>query len=101
MLLSQDVADRVEQADLDYLVVRVGAMAAVPGNPDGAEVRRVGRGCAFIVKAAPNPVLNHVTGLTASDVAALPELARWYREHGLTVRVEVTPSQADPVLFAA
>lgn len=101
MLLSQDVADRVEQADLDYLVVRVGAMAAVPGNPDGAQVRRVGRGCAFLVAAAPNPVFNHVTGLTASDVAALPELARWYREHGLTVRVEVTPSQADPVLFAA
>jgi GNAT superfamily N-acetyltransferase len=101
VLLSQDVADRVEQADLDYLVVRVGALARVPGNPDGAAVRRVGRGCAFLVSAVPNPVFNHVTWLTVADVGVLPELGRWYRGHGVSLRVEVTPGQADPVLFDA
>jgi GNAT superfamily N-acetyltransferase len=101
VLLSADVADRVERVDLDYLVARVGALAAVAGNPDGAGVRPVGSGCAFLVASVPNPVFNHVLGLTAAEVAVLPELADWYGSHGLTLRVDITPAQADPVLFAA
>jgi GNAT superfamily N-acetyltransferase len=101
VLLSQDVAKRVELADLDYLVVRVGALADVPGNPDGAGIRRAGDAFAFLVASVPNPVFNHVLGLTAADVAALPELAEWYGSHGMPLRVDVTPAQADPVLFEA
>jgi GNAT superfamily N-acetyltransferase len=101
MLLSSDVTDRVERADLDYLVVRVGALAAVAGNPDGAVMRRVGSGCAFLVASVPNPVFNHVLGLTGAEVAVLPELADWYGAHGLPLRVDITPAQADPALFTA
>jgi GNAT superfamily N-acetyltransferase len=101
MLLSQDVADRVERADRDYLVVRVGALAGEPGNPAGAQVRAVGDAHALLVASVPNPVFNAVLGLTARDAAALPELAGWYASHGLPLRVHVTPAQADPALFDA
>ena len=99
MLLSQDVADRVEQADLDYLVVRVGALAGAEGNPDGAEIRVEGAAHAFLVASVPNPVFNHVLGMTVRDVSALPALAGWYAGHGLPLRVDVTPAQADVALF--
>jgi GNAT superfamily N-acetyltransferase len=101
VLLSQDVAGRVERADWDYLSVRVGALSGLPGNPDVAELRQFGRAYAFLVASVPNPVFNHVAGLTAEGVGALPELARWYWGHGLPLRVDVTPEQADPVLFDA
>ena len=101
VLLSQDAAGRVERADQDYLAVRVGALSRLPGNPDGAQVRQFGHAHAFLVASVPNPLFNHVAGLTAGDVGALPELARWYRAHGLPLRVDVSPAQAAPVLFGA
>jgi GNAT superfamily N-acetyltransferase len=100
-MLSQEAADRVERAELDYLTVRVGALAAVPGNPDGARVRVEGAARAFLVASVPNPVFNHVLGMTARDAGALPELAAWYGEHRLPLRVDVTPAQADLGLFDA
>lgn len=101
MLLSPLVADRVERVDIDYLRARVGAWAALPGNPAGAEVREVGDATAFLVDAVPNPLFNHVMGLTAADADALPELAAWYGEHGVPLRVDVTPTQGTPELFTA
>jgi GNAT superfamily N-acetyltransferase len=101
MLLSQDAVGRVERADQDYLTARVGALSRLRGNPDGAQVRQFGNAYAFLVASVPNPVFNHVAGLAAEDVGALPELARWYRAHGLPLRVDITPAQADPVLFDA
>jgi GNAT superfamily N-acetyltransferase len=101
MLLSQDAAGRVERVDRDYLAVRVGALSRLSGNPDGAQLRQFGRAHAFLVASVPNPVFNHVAGLMAEDRAALPEMARWYWAHGLPLRVDVTPAQADPVLFDA
>jgi ribosomal protein S18 acetylase RimI-like enzyme len=101
MQLSPGVAGRVERADIDYLRTRVGAWAALPGNPAGAEVREVGTATAFLVDAVPNPLFNHVMGLTSADVAVLPELADWYGGHGIPLRVDVTPAQADPDLFTA
>jgi GNAT superfamily N-acetyltransferase len=101
VLLSEDAAGRVERADRDYLTVRVGALAALPGNPDGAALRQFGNACAFLVASVPNPVFNHVAGFTAGDAGTLPELAFWYWAHGLPLRVDVTPAQAGPVLFGA
>lgn len=100
-VLSQDAAGRVERADQDYLAVRVGALSEVPGNPDGAELRRFGQACAFLVASVPSPVLNHVAGLTAGEAGALPELDRWYRARGRPLRVDVAPAQAGPALFDA
>jgi GNAT superfamily N-acetyltransferase len=99
--LSQDAAARVEQVDIDYLQVRVGALAQVAGNPYGAVVRHAGSARAFLVQAVPNPLFNHVMGLTADVAGELPELARWYADHGRKLRVDVTPAQASSDLFAA
>ena len=100
-MLSPDVAVRVEQVDGDYMRARVTALAELPGNPYGAAVRRVGDGYAFVVRALANPLFNHVTGLTSADADRLGELADWYAEHGRSMRVEVTPAQGSPTLFAA
>lgn len=101
MILSQSAAGRVEQVDNDYLRARVGALAQVAGNPYGAAVCDVGDGSAFLVEALPNPLFNHVTGLTASSAGDLPDLAHWYAGYGRPLRVDVTPTQASPELFAA
>ncbi|HEY2671466.1 MAG TPA: hypothetical protein VGJ07_14000, partial [Rugosimonospora sp.] len=101
MLLSQNAAARVEQVEIDYMRARVGALARVAGNPFGAEVRPAGQGHAFLVEALPNPLFNHVMGLTGASVDTLPELAEWYAGHGKPLRVDVTPAQAGPELFAA
>jgi GNAT superfamily N-acetyltransferase len=101
VILSPDAAARVEQADIDYLQVRVGELARVAGNPYGAAVREVGTARAFLVRAVPNSLFNHVMGLTAGTAGELPELARWYAGHSRKLRVDVTPAQASPELFTA
>ncbi|HEV2372366.1 MAG TPA: GNAT family N-acetyltransferase [Streptosporangiaceae bacterium] len=101
MILSQDAAARVEQVDIDYLEARIVALAQVTGNPYGAAIRRAGSARAFMVQAVPNPLFNHVMGLTANAVSELPELAQWYARHGKTTRVDVTPAQSSRELFTA
>ena len=101
VLISMDVAGRVEQVGGEYLRARVTAMSQLPGNPYGAAVRQVGDGYAFVVRALPNPLFNHVMGLTAAAAGQLPELADWFAEHGRSMRVEVPPALAGPDLFAA
>ena len=102
MICSPDAAARVEQADIDYLQARIGELARIAGNPYGAVVRKVGSAArAFLVQALPNPLFNHVMGLTASTAAELPELARWYAAHGRKLQVDVTPAQSSRELFTA
>lgn len=101
VILSQDAAARVEQVDIDYLEARVGALAQIAGNPYGAVVRRAGSARAFMVQAVPNPLFNHVMGLTAAAAGELPELSRWYAGHDKALRVDVTPAQSSRELFAA
>lgn len=100
-MLSQYAADRVERIDIDYLRTRVGELAQVEGNPHGAAVRHIEEGSAFLVEELPNPLFNHVMGLTASTAGVLPDLAGWYAGYGKPLRVDVTPSQGSPDLFSA
>lgn len=108
MIVSGDAAGRVEQVEIDYLRIRTGALAGVPGNPYGAEARPAGTGWAFLAAGLPGPFFNHVLGLSAGSAepagrlaATLAGLARWYAAHGLPLRADVTPAQASPQLFAA
>jgi hypothetical protein len=101
VILSPDAAARVEQVEIDYLQVRIGELAQLAGNPYGAVVRQVRSARAFLVQAVPNPLFNHVMGLTADAVEELPELASWYAGHGRTLRVDVTPAQSSRELFTA
>jgi hypothetical protein len=73
---------------------RVGPLSGLPGTPDGAHLHQLGARMPFLVASVPNPVFNHVAGLTAQNVGALPELAHWYGASGLPLRVDVTPAQA-------
>jgi GNAT superfamily N-acetyltransferase len=101
MIVSQHAAARVEQVDSDYLRVRVGALAQLPGNPCGAVVRQIADAYGFLVQALPNPLFNHVAGLSAESAGHLADLAGWYGSHGMPLRVDVTPAQASPELLAA
>ena len=101
MILSQDAAARVEQVEIEYMEARVGALSRVSGNPYGAMVRSAGSARAFLVQAVPNPLFNHVMGLTADTAGELPELARWYAGHGKAMQVDVTPTQSSRELFSA
>jgi len=100
-MLSADVAERVEHADIDYMAARIDALAGMAGNPHGAHVRRCEDATAFLVAADPNPFYNNVMGMTARSVGHLAELGEWYARHDTVFRVDVTPQAASDVLFAA
>ena len=100
-MLSADVAERVEHADIDYMAARIDALAGQPGNPHGAHVRHCCDATAFLVAADPNPFYNNVMGMTARSVEHLVELGEWYAQHDTTLRVDVTPQAASDVLFTS
>jgi len=100
-MLSAEVADRVEHADIEYMAARIEALAALAGNPHGAHVRRCGDATAFLVAADPNPFYNNVMGMTARSVEHLAELGDWYAQHDTTFRVDVTPQAACDEVFTA
>lgn len=100
-MLSADVAERVENADIDYMAARIRALAELPGNPHGAYVRRVGDATAFLVTADPNPFYNNVMGMTSRSIGHLAELGEWYARHDTVLRVDVTPQSGDDALYAS
>jgi len=81
VLLSEDAAGRVQRVDQDYLTVRVGALAALPGNPDGAALRQFGHGY---------------------GAQAIRQVATLIKDHGATeLLTSYTPGHGSPAGFYA
>jgi ribosomal protein S18 acetylase RimI-like enzyme len=86
------LAQKVEEAEANDWAAFVEALAAMPGNPYGAEVRRYGEVVALSVpgmlrRRLPNRILLAGPG----DEAALDEAIAFLQAKGVGVRVDVSP----------
>jgi hypothetical protein len=102
---SVDLSRRIRHADCAYTASRVGLLEALPGNPMGAEVRRVGEAWAFRVQGLPMASFTRVVGLEGDQADQVQPLADWFRDYGSIGRFEIAPDEAidqlGPALTAA
>jgi GNAT superfamily N-acetyltransferase len=90
------VSARIAQADRELWVELTEALADLPGNPYGAEVRTFDEATALLVHSIPLPYYNRVFGCGRGSAGALSQIVEFYRERFSPCRIDHAPLDDDP-----
>jgi GNAT superfamily N-acetyltransferase len=97
--MTRQLAQRIEQNDIDYSLSRLGGMQQVKGNPLEIEIKRYGNVNAFLVGTWPNFWYgNKVLGLEPSSEIYLNEIIALFAKHNLNFRFEIMPGNLNSSL---
>lgn len=100
LILTKELAQTIEQSEIDVLHSRLMAIQAIEGNQMGVDIQRFGNATAFSVKNIPGPSFNTVKGLTDGDEQFVDQLIEFYTSREIPVRFELTPAHTSPDLLA-
>ena len=92
---------RVDHFNAAFHMARMGALAALPGNPFGVGVQAFGDGDGVALKVC-HPLLrgkNRICGFRAGDIGLLDDLLDFYRADALSCTLFVPHGEMGPVLF--
>ena len=100
LVLTKELAETVEQSEIDALHSRLTAIKEIDGNPMGVAIKQFGNATAFSVKSIPGPSFNTVKGLKDGDEKFIDNIIDFYNSREIPVRFELTPANTSPKLFA-
>lgn len=90
--MTRQLAQRIEQNDIDYSLSRLEGMQQAKGNPLRIEIKRYGNVNAFLIEAWPDFWYgNKVLGLEPSSEIYLEEIIDLFARHNLSFRFEIMP----------
>src|SRR4030095_7587002 len=90
--MTRQLAQRIEQNDIDYALSRLEGMQQAPGNPLQIGIKRYGNLHAFMIAHWPNFWYgNKVLGLEPSGEIYLDEIIGLFAQHNLNFRFEIMP----------
>jgi GNAT superfamily N-acetyltransferase len=90
--MTRQLAQRIEQNDIDYSLSRLEGMQQAQGNPLRIEINRYGNVNAFLIEAWPDFWYgNKVLGLEPSSEIYLEEIIDLFAKHSLSFRFEIMP----------
>lgn len=90
--MTRQLAQRIEQSDIDYSLSRLEGMQQAKGNPLQIEIKRYGNVNAFLIEAWPDFWYgNKVLGLETSSEVYLEEIIDLFGRHNLSFRFEIMP----------
>lgn len=90
MQLTNDLADRLIQAETRCYVDWMRAFQALPDNPFNAQVAYFGNATAVTCRT-PAEIWNRVFGLTPPDLHHLPAIQDFYKAHNATMMLDLSP----------
>jgi GNAT superfamily N-acetyltransferase len=64
----------------EYMAARVAVLAALSGNPYGAELHAIGQLRAFLVRSTSSPMMNQIRGDCRGSPEALSALVAWFAQ---------------------
>lgn len=97
--MTQQLAQRIEQSDIDYSLSRLGAMQQAQGNPLQIEIKRYGNVNVFLIRRWPNFWYgNKVLGLEPSSETYLDEIINLFARNSLNFRFEIMPGNLNSSL---
>lgn len=98
-MMTPQLAQRIEQNDIDYSLSRLEGMQQAPGNPLQVEIKRYGNVNAFLIEKWPNFWYgNKVLGLEPSSEIYLNEIVDLFASHNLSFRFEIMPGNLNSSL---
>ena len=97
--MTRQLAQRIEQNDIDYSISRLEGMQQAKGNPLQIEINRYGNVHAFLIEAWPEFWYgNKVLGLEPSSEIYLDEIIEQFAKHRLSFRFEILPGNLNSSL---
>jgi GNAT superfamily N-acetyltransferase len=97
--MTRQLAQRIEQNDIDYSLSRLEGMQQAEGNPLGIEINRYGNVNAFLIRHLPNFWYgNKVLGLEPSSEIYLDEIVDMFAKYNLSFRFEILPGNLNSSL---
>jgi hypothetical protein len=97
--MTRQLAQRIEQNDIDYSLSRLEGMQQAKGNPLGIEIKRYGNMNAFLIEGWPNFWYgNKVLGLETSSELYLEDIVDSFARHHLSFRFEIMPGNLNSSL---
>lgn len=97
--MTKQLAQRIEQNDIDYSLSRLEGMQQAEGNPLHIEINRYGNVNAFLIQAWPDFWYgNKVLGLESSSEIYLNEIVELFASHNLSFRFEIMPGNLNSSL---
>ena len=97
--MTRQLAQRIEQNDIDYSRSRLQGMQQAQGNPLHIEIKRYGNLNAFMIVGWPDFWYgNKVLGLEPSGEIYLSEIIDLFAEHKLNFRFEIMPGNLNSSL---
>lgn len=101
--LTKELIARVDRFSARFHAARMSALAALPGNPFGVELRFFGAGDGVACKVRHRILRgkNRILAFTAEDLPLLDDLLAFYRRDGLPFLFFVPHGQTTETLFKA
>ncbi|MCM3628910.1 GNAT family N-acetyltransferase [Paenibacillus glycanilyticus] len=99
-VVTKELAEQLEQSEIDYMTSRVLVIKEREGNPMGADVRTFGGATAFYVKEMPWGTFNSVRGIGAEELGLIDDIIRYYGERSRPFQFEIIPSKANAELLS-
>lgn len=99
VVVNKELAERLENSEIDTLTSRLTEIQKIEGNPLGVEIQRFGNATAFSVKNIPGPSFNTVKGLQEDDEKQIDKIIDFYKQKEIPVRFELTPAHASSELL--
>lgn len=97
--VTSELAQRIEQNDMDYTMSRLAGMQRAAGNPLGIEVQTFGPATAFLIRAWPDFWYgNKVLGLDPAGIHHLADIAAFFQQYQLDFRFEIRPGNLNSLL---
>ena len=100
LVLDGKLAKTIEQAEVDVVHSRLTAIKEMSGNPMGVGIKKFGNATAFSIKNIPGPAFNTVKGLTDEDETEVNHIIEYYKDRGIPIRFELTPTQGSSDLLS-
>jgi hypothetical protein len=98
-MMTRQLAQRIEQNDIDYSLSRLEGMQQAEGNPLRIQINRYGNINAFLIETWPNFWYgNKVLGLELSSEIYLDEIVDLFADHNLNFRFEIMPGNLNSSL---
>lgn len=99
MIMTFNVAQEIENAEIDMLSSRLALLQAISGNPMQIQMKNFGSATAFSSKIITGPAFNTVKGITYTNTDAIDEIISYYESLQIPCRFEITPAQGTAELF--
>lgn len=97
--MTRQLAQRIEQNDIDYSLSRLEGMQQAKGNPLQIEIKRYGNVNAFLIKRWPDFWYgNKVLGLEPSSEIYLNQIIDLFAQYNLGFRFEILPGNLNSSL---